>query len=381
MFPDAQQPCSSTNLCSRHRFQVVDLHFHRGDWAQATEVPVKRDADGGIGERRQNATVEGSVRVEQVSTKGAFDADSVGVEANDTNSKHAIERHLLDEGVDLGQRQIRQDWNCSIRYDRAMEILDKVVVVTGGGNGIGRALCRRFAAEGAAFVAVVDCDAKGAEATAREIENGRAYVSSVDQESDVAAVVNDILKRHGRIDLFCSNAGIGIAGGEEVDDRDWQRIWEVNVMAHVYAARAVLPSMLSRKEGYLLQTVSAAGLLTQIGSAPYAVTKHAALSFAEWLGVTYGDRGLKVSALCPQGVRTRMLEEADFGNGEFLKEGALEPEEVAEAVVRGLRAENFLILPHPEVAEYFRRKAGDYDRWLRGMRKLQASVQSAKMSN
>jgi NAD(P)-dependent dehydrogenase (short-subunit alcohol dehydrogenase family) len=203
----------------------------------------------------------------------------------------------------------------------------------------------------------------------------------VDEESDVAAIVDEILKKHGRIDLFCSNAGIGVAGGEEVNDREWQRIWEVNVMAHVYAARAVLPSMLARREGYLLQTVSAAGLLTQIGSAPYAVTKHAALAFAEWLAVTYGDQGLKVSALCPQGVRTRMLEEADFGNGEFLKEGALEPEQVAEAVVKGLRAENFLILPHPEVAEYFRRKAGDCDRWLRGMRKLQASVQSAKIPN
>jgi len=262
-----------------------------------------------------------------------------------------------------------------------MEILDKVVVVTGGGNGIGRAMSRRFAAEGAAFVAVVDCDADGAQATARELENGRAYVSRVDEESDVAAIADEILKKHGRIDLFCSNAGIGVAGGEEVNDREWQRIWEVNVMAHVYAARAVLPSMLARREGYLLQTVSAAGLLTQIGSAPYAVTKHAALAFAEWLAVTYGDQGLKVSALCPQGVRTRMLEEADFGNGEFLKEGALEPEQVAEAVVKGLRAENFLILPHPEVAEYFRRKAGDYDRWLRGMRKLQASVQSAKIPN
>lgn len=259
-----------------------------------------------------------------------------------------------------------------------MEVLDKVVVVTGGAHGIGQALCRRFAAEGAAFVAVVDCDSAGAETAAREIQNARAFCIRVDDEAALAGMVDAILKQHGRIDLFCSNAGIGIAGGEEVEDREWQRIWEINVLSHVFAARAVLPSMLARREGYLLQTVSAAGLLTQIGSAPYAVTKHAALAFAEWLAVTYGDQGLKVSALCPQGVRTRMLEQADFGNGEFLKAGALEPAQVAEAVIQGLRKESFLILPHPEVAEFILRKATDYDRWLRGMRKLQASIQGIK---
>ena len=253
-----------------------------------------------------------------------------------------------------------------------MQLSDKVVVVTGGASGIGRALCVRFAAEGAQAVVVADRDAAGAEKVARQI-NGTAVATDVSKEGDVEALVNKTLAEHGRIDLFCSNAGIGVDGGCEAPDRDWQRIWDINLMAHVYASRAVLPSMLARGEGYLLQTVSAAGLLTQIGSAPYAVTKHAALALAEWLSVTYGDRGIKVSALCPQGVKTKMLENAEFGGGAFLLAGALEPEQVAEAVVQGLAAEAFLILPHPEVAEYFRRKATDYDRWLRGMRRLQAA--------
>jgi NAD(P)-dependent dehydrogenase (short-subunit alcohol dehydrogenase family) len=165
-------------------------------------------------------------------------------------------------------------------------------------------------------------------------------------------------------------------GGVEISDSGWQRIWGINFMAHVYAARAVLPGMLARGEGYLLQTASAAGLLTQVGSAPYAVTKHAAVSLAEWLSVTYGDRGIRVSCLCPQGVRTNMLAEAEeHGPGRFLSEGALEPEQVADAVVAGLDDERFLILPHAEVGEYLRRKASDYDRWLRGMRRMQAKLQ------
>jgi len=201
---------------------------------------------------------------------------------------------------------------------------------------------------------------------------------NVESESEIQAMVDDVVRKHGHIDLFCSNAGIGVEGACDVPNREWQRIWEINVMAHVWAARAVLPGMLARKEGYLLQTVSAAGLLTQIGSAPYAVTKHAALALAEWIAITYGDHGIKVSALCPQGVKTRMLANAEFGGGTFLLEGALEPDQVADAVVQGLDAENFLILPHPEVAEYFRRKANDYDRWLRGMRRLQANMQPLK---
>jgi len=258
-----------------------------------------------------------------------------------------------------------------------MKLQNKVVVVTGGGNGIGRALCRRFAAEGAKAVVVADIDMDAARKVADEI-GGHEYSVNVASESDIQLLVDDVLKKHGQIDLFCSNAGIGVEGDCDVKDRDWQRIWDVNVMAHVYASRCVLPGMLARKEGYLLQTVSAAGLLTQIGSAPYAVTKHGALALAEWLSITYGDRGIKVSALCPQGVKTRMLERAEFGGGTFLLEGALEPEQVAEAVVKGLDEEHFLILPHPEVLEYMRRKTGDYDRWLRGMRRLQASVQPIK---
>ncbi len=261
-----------------------------------------------------------------------------------------------------------------------MKLKDKIVVVTGGANGIGRALCSRFAAEGARAIAVVDMDAPGAAAVAKGIPNAEADTVNVAEENQVVALVERVIAKHGRIDLFCSNAGIGVAGGCEVPDSEWQRIWEVNVMSHVYAARAVLPGMLARKEGYLLQTVSAAGLLTQIGSAPYAVTKHAALSLAEWLAITYGDAGIKVSALCPQGVRTNMLERAEFGGGAFLREGALEPDQVAEAVVKGLEAEQFLILPHPEVAEYFRRKATDYERWLRGMRRLQATVQPLEIA-
>ncbi|HEV2689467.1 MAG TPA: SDR family oxidoreductase, partial [Bryobacteraceae bacterium] len=252
-----------------------------------------------------------------------------------------------------------------------MKLQGKVVVVTGGGNGIGRAMCHRFAAEGARAVVVADIEAEAARAVAAEI-GGWDFAVNVASESEVQALVDQTLKKYGQIDLFCSNAGIGVDGGCEASDRDWQRIWEINTMAHVYAARAVLPGMLARKDGYLLQTVSAAGLLTQIGSAPYAVTKHAALALAEWLSVTYGDQGIKVSALCPQGVKTRMLEKAEFGGGAFLMEGALEPDQVAEAVVKGLETEQFLILPHPEVLEYIRRKTNDYDRWLRGMRRLQA---------
>ncbi|HLJ49885.1 MAG TPA: SDR family oxidoreductase [Bryobacteraceae bacterium] len=258
-----------------------------------------------------------------------------------------------------------------------MKLAGKTVVVTGGANGIGRALCRRFAAEGARTVVVADVDDAAAQAVAAEI-GGHAIRTDVRKESDIIALVDRVQSEFGAIDLFCSNAGIGVEGGVEVSDSEWQRIWEINFMAHVWAARAVLPSMLERGEGYLLQTVSAAGLLTQIGSAPYAVTKHAAQSLAEWLAITYGDRGIKVSALCPQGVKTRMLEDAEFGGGTFILETAIEPEKVAQAVVEGLDKETFLILPHPEAAEYMRRRSGDIDRWLRGMRRLQADYQPLK---
>ncbi|HWP46291.1 MAG TPA: SDR family oxidoreductase [Candidatus Limnocylindrales bacterium] len=255
-----------------------------------------------------------------------------------------------------------------------MNLQNKVIIVTGGANGIGRALCRRFAAEGARGIVVADLDGEGATQVAGEI-NGLAVITDVSIEADIIRLVKRAVETYGPIDLFCSNAGIaGASGGIEVPNDAWQRIWEVNVMAHVYAARAVLPGMLALGGGYLLQTISAAGLLTHIEAAPYSVTKHAALAFAEWLAIVYGDAGIKVSCLCPQGVRTRMLLGEDGKRESFLLEGALEPEEVAEVVVRGLAEERFLILPHPEVAEYFRRKANDYDRWIRGMRQLKTKI-------
>lgn len=254
-----------------------------------------------------------------------------------------------------------------------MKLQDKVAVVTGGANGIGRALCRRFTAEGARGVVVADRDAQGSTRVAEEI-HGLAVVTDVTVEADLVRLVDRAVSAFGRIDLFCSNAGIVIEGGVEVTDAEWRRIWDVNLMAHVYAARAVLPGMLARGEGYLLHTASAAGLLTSIGSAPYAVTKHAAVALAEWLAITHGDAGIKVSCLCPQGVLTNMLLGPDGKRESFLREGAVTPEQVAEAVIEGLAEERFLILPHPEVGEYFRRKGADYDRWLKGMRRLQARV-------
>lgn len=253
-----------------------------------------------------------------------------------------------------------------------MEIRDKVVAVTGAAGGIGRALALRFASEGARAIAVIDRDGEGAARVASEIGE-RATVLRVDVASsrEVEEAVDRIERELGPIDLFCSNAGILVMGGSEVPDADWDRIWQVNLMAHVHAARALVPRMLARGGGYLLNTASAAGLLTQIGSAPYAVTKHAAVSFAEWLSITHGARGLKVSVLCPQAVRTAMIAGSDEG-GVAGVDGVLEPEQVASAVVEGLADERFLILPHPDVLDYLRRKTGDYDRWLRGMRRLQA---------
>jgi NAD(P)-dependent dehydrogenase (short-subunit alcohol dehydrogenase family) len=261
-----------------------------------------------------------------------------------------------------------------------MDMAGGVAVVTGGGNGIGRALARRFAAEGARGVAVVDRDADAAQAVALELgDQGLSLAADVSVEADIQRVVEATEERFGPIDLFCSNAGIGGGGDVDAPDEVWQSIWEINVMAHVYAARAVLPSMLARGEGYLLNTASAAGLLTNIGNMPYSVTKHAAVGLAEWLAITYGDRGIKVSCLCPQGVRTNMLLGApgDPSTEVVLAQGAIEPERVADAVIEGLREERFLILPHPEVSDYVRRKADDPDRWIAGMRKLQARIHAA----
>ena len=255
-----------------------------------------------------------------------------------------------------------------------MQIDGKVVVVTGGASGIGAALCRRFAKEGARGVVVADRDGAGAAKIAEEI-SGIAVPTDVSVEADIQRLVARAVERFGPVDLFCSNAGIAIDGGFEVPDTEWRRIMDINFMAHVYAARAVVPSMIERGGGYLLTTASAAGLLTQVGSAPYAVTKHAAVAFAEWLSITYGDQGIRVSCLCPQGVRTGMLNEKS--GPAFLLVGMIEPEQVADRVIEGIAAEQFLILPHPEVKEYMQRKTGDYDRWLRGMRRLQEKIKAA----
>jgi len=263
-----------------------------------------------------------------------------------------------------------------------MELRDKVCIVTGAAGGIGSALCRRFADEGARAVVVADLDADGAEQVAASIGPAAMAVSTnVAVEADVEALIEKATDAYGPIDLFFSNAGIGTGGGVEASNEAWQRIWDINFMAHVYAARHALPGMLARGEGYLVSTASAAGLLTQIGSAPYTVTKHAAVALAEWLSITHGDAGIKVSCLCPQGVDTPMLRagrdarEASGGTSAVLASGGLlQPEDVAEAVVNGIRDERFLILPHPEVATYMQRKADDPDRWLAGMRRLAARV-------
>lgn len=255
-----------------------------------------------------------------------------------------------------------------------MQLANKVVVVTGGANGIGRALVRRFAREGARAILIAEIDDAGAAAVARET-GGIAVPTDVSKEEDIVRLVKYAEEHFGGVDLFCSNAGIFLGGGVETADDEWRRIWEINVAAHIYAARAVLPGMIQRGGGYLLQTASAAGLLSQIGSAPYSVTKHAAVALAEWLAITYHDAGIRVSVLCPQGVRTNMLDGApQTGVGALLRETALDPEQVAESVMEGLAAERFLILPHPEVAEYFQRKATGYERWLRAMRRLQAAT-------
>jgi NAD(P)-dependent dehydrogenase (short-subunit alcohol dehydrogenase family) len=258
-----------------------------------------------------------------------------------------------------------------------MKIRDKVVVVTGGGNGIGAAMARRFAGEGARAVVVADLDSEAACRVASEI-GGTGVAVNVAREPELVELVERTVATHGRIDLFCSNAGVSIGKGLESSDADWEKAWSVNLMAHVYAARAVVPHMLERGEGYLLQTASAAGLLS-ISDASYAVTKHGAVAFAEWLSITYGDHGIKVSCFCPMGVRTNMLlgsvSEVDQP---ALLAAAVEPEDAAEAIVQGIDAERFLILTHPEVLEYLRRKGADYDRWLKGMRRYQQQPPSTR---
>ncbi|MGH8912367.1 MAG: SDR family oxidoreductase [Acidimicrobiia bacterium] len=253
-----------------------------------------------------------------------------------------------------------------------MELRDKVIVVTGAARGIGEAMARRFAREKPKGLVLSDIDVEALDAVAADI-GAVAVAADIGVETDTVAVIDSAEDRFGPVDLFCANAGVGIAGDEQTPDDEWDRLWQINVMSHVHAARRLIPEWRARGEGYFLATVSAAGLLTNLKAAQYSVTKHGALAFAEWLSVTYGDDGVRVSALCPQGVRTRLLDAAE----EFrtlLEPVALEPDEVAQAVVDGLATEDFLILPHPEVAKYFQNKANDYDRWLGGMRKLQRSV-------
>jgi NAD(P)-dependent dehydrogenase (short-subunit alcohol dehydrogenase family) len=252
-----------------------------------------------------------------------------------------------------------------------MELRDRHVVVTGAAGGIGGALARRFAAEGARAVVVADLDLDAARAVASGID-GHAVAVDVRREDSLKRLIAEAGDAHGPIDLFFSNAGVaGPGGGPEADP---QATWEVNVLAHWWAARALLPAMVARGEGYLASTASAAGLLTQVDALAYSVTKHAAVALAEWLAINYRDRGIRVSCLCPQAVRTPMLEVAAAGSAgmqSMQASGAiLEPDDVAEAVVEGLREERFLILPHPEVGRYMQRKAADPDRWLERMREF-----------
>jgi NAD(P)-dependent dehydrogenase (short-subunit alcohol dehydrogenase family) len=258
-----------------------------------------------------------------------------------------------------------------------MEMKGKVIVVTGGASGIGAALLRRFAKEQPAGQVVADMNHDAAQAIARDV-GGIAVRTDVSKERDVQALIAQATQRFGRVDVLCSNAGIATGGGVDAPNADWQRIWEVNLMAHVYGARAVLPQMVERGEGYLLQTASAAGLLSHPDSALYAVTKHAAVSLAEWLSMNYGDKGIRVSCLCPQGVRTPMLMGPEGGRKSFLLEGSVSAEQVADDVIAAMRAERFLVLPHPEVHEYMQRKASDVDRWLGGMRKLRAKAEAIR---
>lgn len=248
-----------------------------------------------------------------------------------------------------------------------MELKDKIIVVTGAASGIGRAMCLRFAEEGAKHIACVDRDIAGAQETAAMM-GGTAYHVDVSVKNQITGMIDAVEAEAGPIDLFCSNAGISVAGGVEVEDDDWQRIWDINVMSHVWAARHLVPLMSERGGGYLLNTASAAGLLNQIGSAPYGVTKHAAVGLAEWLALSYGDQGIKVSVLCPQAVRTEMTR----GHEEHVAaiDGMMEPGPVAEACVQTIRSETFLVLPHKEVETYMRNKTDNYDRWIGGMRKL-----------
>jgi NAD(P)-dependent dehydrogenase (short-subunit alcohol dehydrogenase family) len=253
-----------------------------------------------------------------------------------------------------------------------VELLGKVIVITGGAHGIGAAMARRFAREEPAGIVIGDLDGEAAAAVGAEV-GGLGMRADVSTETGTRALIEAAREAYGPVDVFCANAGIAFEGDVDLPDPEWERMWEVNFMSHVHAARHLVPEWTARGTGYLVVTASAAGLLTSIGSAPYAVTKHAAVAFAEWVAITHGGSGVGVSVLCPQGVKTAMIN-GDDRLSRLLQPEAVEPEQVADDVVAGVRDERFLILPHPEVAQYFQNKAGDYDRWLGGMRKLQAQV-------
>lgn len=258
-----------------------------------------------------------------------------------------------------------------------MDIQGKVAIVTGGASGIGAGLAQRFAREGARGVVVADLQFEQAQQVAAGIGAvAMAQRCDVSKESDIQALVAATRAKFGQVDIFMSNAGIlGRMGGIELDDALWQKMWEVHGMAHVWAARAVVPEMVERGEGYFVVTASAAGLLNIVETAPYGVTKHAAVAIAEWLRIAYGRKGLRVSCLCPQSVQTAMTA---GGTGSAGLDGVLTPEQVAEVVVQTMREEKFLALPHPEVAKYFAAKGQDYDRWLGGMQKLYAQHMGAQ---
>ena len=248
-----------------------------------------------------------------------------------------------------------------------MELKDKIVVVTGAARGIGQALAIAFENEGAKCVICADIDLDAAKGTASRI-GGIAVKTDVSKEADIQRLIEDTERDVGPIDLFVSNAGIAIPGGVETGNDDWQRIWDINVMSQVWAARHMVPRMAARGGGYLLNTASAAGLLNQVGSAPYGVTKHASVGLSEWLAMSHADDGIKVSVLCPQAVRTDMTKGQEDHVAAL--DGMLEPEDAARACVETIRAETFLVLPHPKVLDYMRMKTADYDRWIGGMTKL-----------
>ena len=260
-----------------------------------------------------------------------------------------------------------------MRRSALVELTDRTIVVTGAGSGIGKALAERFAAEKPRALILADLNQPAVEAVAKALgERAVAVNVDVGEEQEIRALVERARAVSGPVDLFCSNAGVpGPGGGPEAADEEWERIWRINVMAHIWAARALLPEMVERGDGYLLSTASAAGILTQVGAMPYSVTKHAAVAVAEWLAITYGDAGIKVSCVCPLGVRTPMLDEAlgdTVGGAALLQDELLEPSDVAEAVLEGVREERFLIFPHPQVAKYMAFKAAENERWQAAMR-------------